>query len=68
MREIAKRLEVSHSTLSQELRRSSSGQTKSGYHAGDAQRKVRKRRAFANGRLRKIKTGCALEELLIRKK
>ncbi len=67
LREAARVLGVSHSTLSRELRRNGSRRTESGYHAGDAQRKVRERRALTNRRLRKIEAGSVLEELLIEK-
>ena len=67
LRRAAEVLGVSHSTLSRELSRNGSHRAESGYHAGDAQRLAGGRRAFANGRLRKIGAGSALEELLIRK-
>ena len=56
LRQAAKALGVSHSTLSRELRRNRcrSSKTTTGYHAGDAQRQTRQRRHQANQRHRKI--------------
>ncbi len=67
LRGAAKVLRVSHSTLSRELRRNGSGRAKVGYHASDAQRKVRRRKGAANAARVKIKSGSVLEELLMGK-
>ena len=67
LREIAKRLGVSHSTLSRELRRNVAPRATCGYHVGDAQRLAGGRRRTANAARVKIKPGEKLERLLVEK-
>ena len=67
LRQIAGRLGVSPGTVSRELRRNASFHTKSGYHAGEAQRRASGRKGAANGLRIKIRPDSGLERLLIEK-
>ena len=66
LRQIAARLGVSHSTAVRELKRNGSSRAWGGYHAGDARRAARLRKAAANKRRIKIRPGSRLEALLIK--
>ena len=67
LRGAARVLRVSHSTLSRELKRNGSARAKVGYHASDAQRKVRRRKGAANAARVKIKVGSVLEKVVMGK-
>ena len=66
LRQIGERLGTSPGTISRELRRNASSQTKDGYHAGEAGRQTAARRLAASG-LRKILPDSQLEKLLTEK-
>jgi IS30 family transposase len=74
LRQAAKLLGVHHCTLSRELRRNAIKRnttvarvSRTGYHAGDAERATKSRRRQANQRFRKILAGSILERLLVEK-
>ena len=67
LRQIAGRLGVSPGTLSRELKRNASFRAKSGYRAGEAQRRAAGRKRAANGLRIKVRPDSGLERLLIEK-
>jgi IS30 family transposase len=68
LRAAARILEMSHSSLSRELRRNPPVRADwSRYHPGDAQRTALARRQSANQRFRKILPGSELEQLIVQK-
>jgi len=69
MREIARMLDIHHSTVSREVKRNPSLRNNqvTGYHASDAHRKSKTRRLAANQRFRKITPGSELERIVIEK-
>lgn len=67
LRQAAKQLGVSHSTISRELSRNRPKRSNHRYHPGDAQRSTNSRRKSANQRFRKIQPGSKLEQILVEK-
>ena len=68
LRAIAKRLKLSHSSLSRELKRNPNLSSSNGYHAAHAHRLAKQRRLVANQRFQKIladdQLACLLETKL----
>lgn len=66
LRQIAKLLNVHHTTLSRELKRNMPTRANCRYHSAEAHRKANSRRFTANQRFRKITLGSRLEQLIIK--